>query len=284
MGAAVKPALVTWDDGEAACLMGIVNLTPDSFSDGGELGNWDQVLARADQHLAHGAQWLDLGAESTRPGAAPVSEDEELSRLLPVLQGLRQHRPQARLSVDTRHGRVAMAALAAGAHLINDVGGGRDPGLLEAVAAADAGLILMHMQGEPGSMQVAPTYRDVVAEVEGFLAAQLSFATAAGVRREAILLDPGIGFGKTPEHNLALLRALPRLRQSLGRPLVLAVSRKSLFPALLGPGLSMAERDAASHMVHALLAAQVAVIRAHDCRGASHALTLARALSCGVMP
>lgn len=283
------PCLTAWTAADPShdrpcALMGIINCTPDSFSDGGEADEPRAACDRAQALIQSGAQWLDLGAESTRPGAQAITVAEELDRLLPVLETIRQTLPMVPLSVDTRRGSVARAALAAGARMINDVGGGRDPDLLAAVAEADAGLVLMHMQGEPAHMQKAPHYADVVAEVGDFLARQVAVAVAAGVRPEAILVDPGIGFGKTLAHNVALLAGLATIRKTVARPLLVGVSRKSLFPALLGVPQDRLQRDHLSHITHALLASQVALLRVHDVAGASAALTLARAVAYGDMP
>lgn len=270
----------TWlDAAGSAALMGIVNVTPDSFSDGGALADSQAVVDHARQLLAHGAQWLDVGGESTRPGAQPVSLDEECARVLPAVRALRGALPTARVSIDTRRGVVAEEALALGAVMINDVSGGEDPYLLAAVARADAALVLMHKQGEPATMQDAPHYDNVVDEVSASLHNKLQRALAAGVQRQRILLDPGIGFGKTCAHNCALLAALPRIREQCGRPLLLGISRKRFLPALLDEALDMEERDQASHVMHALIAPHCALLRVHDVRGARRALTLARALA-----
>lgn len=260
--------------------MGIINVTPDSFSDGGRHAAPAAAAAAAARMAAAGADWLDVGGESTRPGAAPVSEADELARVIPAITSLASS-VRVPISVDTSRGAVARAALAAGARMINDVRGGADPALLRAVADRGAELVLMHMQGDPASMQTAPHYDDVVQEVAEALSAALDRAVAAGVDRERIWLDPGIGFGKRVEHNLALLRALPRLADTLGRPLVVGVSRKSLIPALIGRAVPADERDAASHVLHALLASDCAMLRVHDVAGAAEALRIAAALRGG---
>lgn len=262
-----------------AGVMGIVNATPDSFSDGGR--NLDPAAAVASglAMVREGADWLDVGGESTRPGAAPVAVDEELSRTVPVIAGLRAAGIRIPISIDTRHGAVAEAALAAGADAVNDVSGGADPRLLAACAAVRCPLVLMHMRGTPADMQADPSYGDVVAEVGDALAASLARAVAAGVRAEAVLLDPGIGFGKTVAHNLALLRALPRLAAGSGRPLVLGISRKSVLAAVGGDAPPGPARDAGSHAVHAMLAGACALVRVHDVAGARTALRLRSALA-----
>jgi dihydropteroate synthase len=217
-----------------------------------------------------GADWIDLGGESTRPGAVPVSAQDELARVMPVLTALRAARLTAGLSIDTTKGVVAEAALAAGASLVNDVSGGEDPHLLAVTAAAGARLILMHRQGSPATMQVAPHYDDVVAEVGSALGAAALRAEAAGVMRSRILVDPGIGFGKTVAHNLALLRALPELAQRAKAPIALGLSRKR-FLAILGGG-GYPAGDGLGHLLHALFAPHCALLRVHDVAGAIHAL------------
>ncbi|HVY06664.1 MAG TPA: dihydropteroate synthase [Burkholderiales bacterium] len=241
-------------------IMGIVNVTPDSFSDGGIFFDAGRAIDHARQLLEEGADILDLGAESSRPGAEPVSEQEELRRLLPVLEKVVEL--PVPVSVDTCKPAVMHAAIAAGAALINDIFALRAPGALEAVAASDAAVCLMHMQGEPRSMQTAPRYENVVEEVREFLAERTRAAMAGGIARDRIVVDPGIGFGKTPQHNLELVRALARLRE-LGFPVLAGLSRKALFGKITG-------RDAKDR-VHAsaagaLLAAQrgAAIVRVHD--------------------
>jgi len=262
-----------------AALMGILNATPDSFSDGGRhLGVADAVAAGVAMVRA-GAAWLDVGGESSRPGAEVVAAQEEAARVVPVISALRGAGVTVPISVDTTKAVVAEAALAAGASAINDIAAGSDPAMFPLVAAQGCALVLMHMQGTPRSMQVAPTYGDVVDEVIAFLAQRLRAAVAMGVAESAILLDPGIGFGKTLDHNLALLRALPRMNQVLGRPLVLGVSRKSFLASVSGSTLPASDRDAASHVVHALIAGECALLRVHDVAGAHAALRLRNALA-----
>jgi dihydropteroate synthase len=267
-------------DGAAPCgVMGIVNVTPDSFSDGGAFTDVSTACAHGLEQAQAGAEWVDVGGESTRPGADAVHAAEESARVVPVIQALAGSLPsEVGISVDTAKGAVAAQALAAGATMVNDVAGGADPVLLEAVAAADAALCLMHMQGTPRTMQASPSYGDVVAEVIDFLGERVERAVAAGCRREHILVDPGIGFGKTLEHNLALLRSLARIRREVGRPVLVGLSRKSFLPRLLGREVAMSERDALSHCCHALLAGDCRLLRVHDVGGARDALLLARAL------
>ena len=215
-------------------LMGVVNVTPDSFSDGGLFLAPDAAIAHGLELAAQGAGILDVGGESTRPGAAPVSADEERARVVPVIEGLIARRVQARISVDTSKSVVASAALDAGASIVNDVTALRaSPEIAGLVANRDAGLCLMHMLGEPRTMQLDPRYDDVVADVKRFLEQRLAFAVSEGVPEERIMLDPGIGFGKTLAHNLELLERLPEL-MSIGRPIVIGTSRKSFIGRLTG--------------------------------------------------
>jgi dihydropteroate synthase len=214
-------------------LVGVLNATPDSFSDGGRHLDPARAAEAAVAMVAEGASMLDLGAESTRPGATPVPEDEELARLLPVLAAVRAA-VRVPLSVDTTKAVVARRALDAGADVVNDVSAGRlDPGMLSLCAAAGVPVILMHMQGTPATMQEAPQYTDVVAEVAAFLGARARAAAAAGVAPDAILVDPGIGFGKTVAHNCALVHRLDVLA-ALGYPVLVGVSRKGFIGQLLG--------------------------------------------------
>jgi dihydropteroate synthase len=251
--------------------MGILNVTPDSFSDGGRHLHPGAALESVRAMAADGAAICDLGAESTRPGSDPVSEDEEMRRLAPVLAELAAQPAPVALSIDTRKAHVAAAAIDAGAVLVNDVSAGRhDPDMLPLVAERGAAVCLMHMRGEPRTMQEDPRYRDVVGEVRDFLGERLQAAVDAGIPAERVLLDPGIGFGKTLEHNLTLLRELPTLC-GLGRPLVVGISRKGSIGAILG-------RDVTQRLAGSLggalaaVAGGAAVIRAHDVRETSDAL------------
>ena len=215
-------------------VMGIVNVTPDSFSDGGEFLDAAAAIAHGSRLVAEGAAIVDVGGESTRPGAAGVGEDEELRRVVPVIEGLAAADTGARISIDTTKLAVAAAALEAGAHVVNDVSAFRQaPELAGLVAASGAGCCLMHMLGEPRTMQDDPRYDDVVADVKSFLEERLAFAVAEGVPEERVWLDPGIGFGKTVEHNLELLRRLGEIA-ALGRPVVVGTSRKSFLGKLTG--------------------------------------------------
>jgi len=255
------------------CVMGVLNVTPDSFSDGGRFAAADAAIARARQMVADGAAIIDIGGESTRPGADPVPADRELARVMPVLEALAGALPVP-VSIDTSKPEVISAAARAGAGLINDVRALREPGALAAAAASGLPVCLMHMQGTPKTMQEAPDYpHDVVSEVRAFLAARRAAAEAAGIPRGRILLDPGFGFGKTDPHNARLLAHLPRLR-ALGSPLLVGLSRKSLVGRVLGRELS--ERVPGSVAAAALAVWQGAsIIRAHDVRETVDAVRLA---------
>jgi dihydropteroate synthase len=240
--------------------MGVVNVTPDSFSDGGHHATFGAALAHALRLVEEGADILDIGGESTRPGATDVTLDEELQRVVPLVESLA--REGVPLSVDTSKPEVMRAAIGAGAAIINDVHALQSPGAVDAVAGSDCGVVLMHMQGVPRTMQMAPRYEDVVAEVRVFLRERVGVLEAAGVPRERIALDPGFGFGKTVEHNFTLLRELQRFT-SLGCPVVAGLSRKSMLGAVTGRAVG--ERAAAS-VVGAVLAADrgARVLRVHD--------------------
>lgn len=259
-------------------VMGIVNVTPDSFSDGGQHAAPAQAIAHALQLVEQGADILDIGGESTRPGATPVSLEEELARVLPVIQGLAG--AGVPLSIDTYKPEVMRAAIAAGADLVNDVRALQEPGALEIVADSDAGVCLMHMQGTPQTMQLDPHYDDVVDEVCAFLAARLAVANAAGIASTRVLLDPGFGFGKRTAHNLALLQALPVLG-ALGQPLLVGLSRKSVLGQLVG-----ADVDS---RIHASIAASVIsvmkganIVRVHDVKATADALKIVAAVQDGI--
>jgi dihydropteroate synthase len=257
-------------------VVGIVNVTPDSFSDAGAHLDPDDAIGAARRMVTEGAALVDLGAESTRPGSEGVSLDEELRRLLPVLERLEG----VPFSIDTAKAEVARRALALGAELVNDVTALRgDPELAGAVADSGAYLCLMHMQGEPRSMQEAPRYDDVVAEVASFLEGRLSFAVAAGIDEERICLDPGIGFGKSVEHNLELLRRLDVL-VALGRPVLVGIPRKRVLGRLLGDPDATTGPTAAS--VGAAVAAferGASIFRVHDVREHVEALAAAAAVA-----
>jgi dihydropteroate synthase len=258
-------------------IMGIVNVTPDSFSDGGRYLDPARAVAHGLELAADGAGLLDVGGESTRPGAAPVSVAEELRRVVPVVEGLIDAEVGARISVDTSKLEVARAALRAGATMVNDVTALRAaPQIGELVAESGAGLCLMHMLGEPRTMQRDPRYGDVVTEVRAFLEARLAFAVGLGVPEERIVLDPGIGFGKTVAHNLELLRRLPELA-SLGRPVLIGTSRKSFLGSLTGtadPASRVPETIATNVLA---LERGASIFRVHDVRPVRDALTVAAA-------
>lgn len=256
--------------------MGIVNVTPDSFSDGGKYATARQAAAHAQQLVAEGADILDIGGESTRPGAAPVSLKEELRRVIPVIEHLAALGLGVPLSVDTYKPEVMRAALAAGADMINDICALQEPGALEIVAASRAGVCLMHMQGRPQTMQLDPHYGDVVTEVNAFLQQRLAAAVAAGIARERVVLDPGFGFGKKTGHNLQLLRCLDQTL-ALGRPLLIGLSRKSVLGQISGGDVQV--------RLHASIAASViasmkgaAIVRVHDVKATLDALKIVTAV------
>jgi len=262
--------------------MGVLNVTPDSFSDGGRFLEPARAVEHGLELLAQGADLLDIGGESTRPGAAALAPEEELRRVVPVLAGLRE-RTQAPLSIDTTHLEVARAALDAGATIVNDVSAGRsDPRMLELVAQRGAGFVAMHMQGSPRDMQREPRYADVLREVTEFLRERAAAALAAGVPRAGLWLDPGIGFGKTLEHNLALL-AGTRALAALGQPLLLGLSRKSFLATIeqrAGLRPSAAHERLGGTLAACLWAARrgASVLRVHDVAPLRQALAVADAL------
>jgi dihydropteroate synthase len=244
--------------------MGVVNVTPDSFSDGGRFLDPGVAVEHGRRLAAEGADLIDVGGESTRPGADPVPVDEELARVLPVVEALAAT-VDVPVSIDTRRGAVARAAIAEGAWVVNDVTGGRDPELLGAAADTGAGLVLMHMLGEPRTMQADPRYDDVVAEIGTYLGHRLAAAVEAGVPGEHVALDPGLGFGKTLQHNLVLMREIAAFAE-LGRPVVVGPSRKSFIGAVLD-GASVDERLEGTAGAVAWLAGRGAhVVRVHDVR------------------
>ena len=267
------PRFAWWP--KAASIMCIINVTPDSFSDGGQYADPALAVAQIRAAYAMGVRLFDIGGESTRPGSQAVDADEESARVLPVIKAVRalaDECPDALLSVDTSKASVAAAALTAGAHIINDVSAGRDPAMFEVVAAHQAPYVMMHMQGLPEHMQENPQYDDVVGEVLDFFEQRMDQAIAAGVARQAIMLDPGIGFGKTLEQNLLLLQATGRIRATCNRPVLIGLSRKSYLPLFMGTELSAQERDPWSHYFHSALAHACDVLRVHDCAGAIAAL------------
>jgi len=257
-------------------VMGVLNVTPDSFSDAGRFASPDEAVQHGLRLAAEGAALIDVGGESTRPGARPVTAEEELRRVLPVIEQLRRA-TTAVISIDTSKPEVMRAAASAGAGFINDVRALREPGALEAAAASGCGLCLMHMQGEPRTMQVAPHYRDVVGEVRAFLAARVAACRDAGIDAARITIDPGFGFGKSLEHNLTLLRHLPELAAD-GPPVLVGLSRKSTVGKLTGrePG----ERVYGSVALAVIAALKGAhIIRAHDVAATVDALKVAAAVA-----
>lgn len=254
----------SFDCGARTLVMGVVNVTPDSFSDGGMFADADAAVAHGLRLEAEGADVLDVGGESTRPGAAEVPVAEELARVVPVIRGLAA-RATAPISIDTRRAEVARAALEAGARIVNDVSAGRDPGTFDVVRDAGAGLVLMHMRGEPRTMQQAPTYDDVVGEVAAYLRGRVGAATAAGIDPAAIAVDPGIGFGKDLDHNLELLHRLDAI-VDLGHPVVVGVSRKRFIGAILDDAPVDDRLEGTAGAVAWSVARGAHVVRVHDVR------------------
>jgi dihydropteroate synthase len=256
-------------------VMGIVNVTPDSFSDGGKFQSTSQAIAHAMQLVEEGADILDLGGESTRPGAIPVSLEEELRRVIPVIEKL-SGIAGVPISIDTYKPEVMRVAIAAGADIINDVRALQEPGALEILGQSNAGVCLMHMQGTPQTMQIAPQYDDAVSEIKTFLGERLLAANAAGIASERIVLDPGFGFGKRTAHNIALLKNLQNLND-MGRPLLVGLSRKSVLGQIAG--------DDAGARLHASIAASVIsamkgakILRVHDVKATADALRITAAI------
>ena len=259
-------------------VMGVLNVTPDSFSDGGRFTERDAALARARAMIGEGAGIIDVGGESTRPGATPASLDEELSRVIPVIESLRRE-SAVFISVDTSKAAVMRAACAAGADIINDVRALAEPDALSAAAETRAGICLMHMRGEPRTMQEAPHYDDVVADVAAFLARRIADCRAAGIDLARLAVDPGFGFGKRTTHNLALLKHLKEL-QKLGVPLVVGLSRKSMLEKLTGRPVG--DRTAGSVALAAIAVLNGArIVRAHDVAATIDAVRVAAAVSLG---
>jgi len=254
--------------------MGVVNVTPDSFSDGGRYLDPKDAVIHARTLIDEGADILDIGAESSRPGASGISADEELTRLVPVLEGLRDS--PVPVSVDTAKPEVMKAALGAGASMINDITALTAPGALDAVAPSGAAICLMHMQGEPRTMQSEPRYADVVAEVRAFLAGRVAAAEGSGIERERIVVDPGFGFGKTVAHNFELLRKLDRIAD-LGVPVMAGWSRKSTLGTVTGRA---ADGRLAASLAAALLAVErgARIVRVHDVAATRDALKVLAAL------
>ena len=268
------------DLAEGPVVMGILNVTPDSFSDGGEFVAVERAVARAREMRAEGALIIDVGPESTRPGALPVSAEVQIARAVPVIEALRRVDEQATISIDTRSAQVAEAALAAGADVINDISALReDPQMAQLAARAGCSVILMHMHGTPADMQQGggPTYTDVVDEVCSFLAERARFATEQGIDPQRLIVDPGLGFGKQVEHNLSLVRHLARVVE-LGYPVLLGASRKSFIGKVLE--VESPNKRAAGSLTCTLLGALagVAIMRVHEVRVAVEALRMLAAV------
>jgi len=263
-----------WDDLSQPVEMGILNVTPDSFSDGGTFADADTAVAHADRMVADGAAIIDVGPESTRPGAQPVDPPEQIRRAVPVIRRIRQNHPHIGLSIDTQSAVVAQAALDAGADAVNDTSALRhDPGMAGVVADRRAVAILMHMQGTPATMQRNPTYTDVAAEVSAFLRDRAAVARSAGIGHNRIILDPGIGFGKTVEHNLVLLRRLSEI-VGIGFPVLVGVSRKAFIGRILN--LPVPQDRLAGSLAGAIAAVLggARIIRAHDVLETAQAVRL----------
>ena len=257
-------------------IMGILNVTPDSFSDGGSFTCNETVTAQVERMLEDGVDIIDVGGESTRPFAEPVSEAEELDRVIPAIESICKI-TDIPVSIDTTKAEVARQALDAGATMVNDISALRhDPAMADVVAGYGGGVIIMHMQGTPGDMQINPKYGDVVAEIHAFFEKRIQWMKGQGIEEDRIILDPGIGFGKTLEHNLEILRNIKKFKK-LGRPVLIGHSRKSFLEKLLG--LPVEERDCPTAVISALCANQGAdILRVHDVRLTRQALTLAAAI------
>lgn len=256
-------------------IMGILNITPDSFSDGGQFHSLDFALSRAEQMIAEGVDIIDIGGESTRPGATPLSVEEELHRVMPVIYALREcGKP---LSIDTYKPEVMREAIAAGVDMINDVNGFRAEGALSAVKNSDCAVCIMHMQRDPGSMQLSPEYGDVIEDIVMFLLERMQAMKIQGVDRCRICVDPGFGFGKTLDHNLALLRNLDQIAKKIGLPVLVGLSRKSMIGALLGKPV---EQRMAGSVAAALVAVQhgARIVRVHDVAETVDALKIWQAI------
>ena len=255
--------------------MGVLNVTPDSFSDGGRFASIEAAVAHALRMVDEGAGLIDVGGESTRPGAQAVGAEEEIRRVVPVIEALAA-RTKVPISIDTSKPAVMTAAVRAGASMINDVRALREPGALEAAAETEAAICLMHMQGEPRTMQADPRYDDVVAEVRDFLRERADACLASGIAKDRLVIDPGIGFGKRLEHNLALLAGLPALT-GLGWPVLVGVSRKSMFATLLGRDVDERLAGGVAAATAAVLAG-ASIVRTHDVAATVDAVKVAIAL------
>jgi dihydropteroate synthase len=268
-----------FDCSERTLVMGILNVTPDSFSDGGRFLDRATAIAHATRMIDDGADILDVGGESTRPGSTPVSADEELERVHPVIQRLAELHPAVPISIDTRKADVAAEALDAGATIVNDVSGGADPAMFDVVRDREAAVVLMHMQGDPPTMQEAPYYDDVVGEVHEYLRQRIEAAELAGIDPERISVDPGIGFGKDLDHNLELMRGVDAFLD-LGRPVVVGPSRKKF----IGTILDLPEEERVEGTVGAvvwMVARGAHLVRVHDVREVVRAVRVSDAIARG---
>ncbi len=259
-------------------IMGVLNVTPDSFSDGGNFATFDTALSQAEKLIADGADILDIGGESTRPFADPVGTAEELARVIPIIQAIRK-KYDTIISIDTMKADVAAKALEAGANIINDVSALRtDPEMISLVKKTDVPVIIMHMQGTPSDMQIKPSYLDVVEDIVDFFRERIQWITSQGVAKERLVLDPGIGFGKTIDHNLSILKKLERF-SSFKLPILLAHSRKRFLGEITGVKKE-SERDVATAVVASLCASKgIDMVRVHDVATTRHALKLAEAIN-----
>lgn len=266
------------DPNRRALVMGVLNVTPDSFSDGGRFAARDAAVAHAAEMVEAGADLIDVGGESTRPGSQPVPADEQIARVVSVIQAIAS---RVAVSIDTTRATVADAALNAGACLVNDISAGRDdPGMFPLVARRKTAMVLMHMQGTPATMQDDPSYRNVAGEVELFLRRRMNLAVSAGVKRNRILVDPGIGFGKTMEHNLALLREQRGLRR-LGRPVVIGASRKGFVGKITNEPDPARRLFGTAACVAWSLANGAAIVRVHDVAAMSQVVAMIQAIRSG---
>jgi len=266
-----------FDCGARTLVMGVLNVTPDSFSDGGRFLDPETAAAHAMRMAADGADLIDVGGESTRPGSDPVSDDEERARVIPVIERLVADLPDVSISVDTRKAGVAKAALDAGAAIVNDISSGADPDMFGVVKDAGAGMVLMHMQGDPKTMQQAPHYDDVVDEVREYLRERIEAAEFAGIDPERLCIDPGIGFGKTLEHNLTLMHHLDVLLD-LGRPVMVGPSRKRFIGTILG--LPEGERvEGTAGAVAWLVARGANIVRVHDVKETARVVRIVDAIA-----
>lgn len=273
-----KAGRYEWDLSKRGLIMGILNVTPDSFSDGGSYSTLEKAISHAEVMISEGADILDIGGESTRPGAKEVSQVEEMDRVIPVIEALR-NLPVA-LSIDTSKPEVAAEAILSGVDIVNDVTGFRVPEMIKVCADSQCGLVAMHMKGVPRTMQHEPEYEDVVSEVALFFEEKLGELSHAGISAERVVFDPGIGFGKTLQHNLSLLKGLKRLGSN-GRPLLMGVSRKSLIAALLDDG-ELANRMAPTVALTAYTRSKGAQIhRVHDVAGNRESIRMIEALEKG---